>query len=261
MSNIQLYNGDCLEVMKQIPDKSVDLILCDLPFGTTASNWDKIIPAKKLWERYEALISNVGSIVLFASGQFMPYLLTSNLALFKYQWVWVKNRSTNFVHAKNRPMTKCEYILVFSKAPMGHISQLGDKRMVYNPQGLIPCQQIQHASKNRFGTTTGKRPSHKSEYIREYINYPSDVLLNFSEAVGTKKLHTNEKPINLLEYLIKTYTNEGDTVLDNCMGSGSTGVACVNTGRDFIGIELDEKYFNIAKERIDKAVEDKKADI
>ena len=206
-----IFNEDCMKVMDGLITKGikVDMILCDLPFGTTASNWDKILPAKELWKKYEQLITDTGSIVLFASGQFMPYLLSSKLSLFKYQWVWVKNNSTNFVHAKNRPMTKCEYILVFSKAPMGHASQLGDKRMTYNPQGLIECNKTIKAGKSRFGTIAGERPSHKSEFVREYTNYPTDVLLDFPETPAGKKLHTNEKPVSLLEYLIKTYTNGG----------------------------------------------------
>lgn len=206
-----IFNEDCMKVMDGLIAKGikVDMVLCDLPFGTTASNWDKILPAKELWKKYEQLITDTGSIVLFASGQFMPYLLSSKLSLFKYQWVWVKNNSTNFVHAKNRPMTKCEYILVFSKAPMGHASQLGDKRMTYNPQGLIECNKTIKAGKSRFGTIAGERPSHKSEFVREYTNYPTDVLLDFPETPAGKKLHTNEKPVNLLEYLIKTYTNGG----------------------------------------------------
>ena len=206
-----IFNEDCMKVMDGLIAKGikVDMILCDLPFGTTASNWDKILPAKVLWKKYEQLITDTGSIVLFASGQFMPYLLSSKLSLFKYQWVWVKNNSTNFVHAKNRPMTKCEYILVFSKAPMGHASQLGDKRMTYNPQGLIECNKTIKAGKSRFGTIAGERPSHKSEFVREYTNYPTDVLLDFPETPAGKKLHTNEKPVNLLEYLVKTYTNGG----------------------------------------------------
>lgn len=206
-----IFNEDCMKVMDGLITKGikVDMILCDLPFGTTASNWDKILPAKELWKKYEQLITDTGSIVLFASGQFMPYLLSSKLSLFKYQWVWIKNNSTNFVHAKNRPMTKCEYILVFSKAPMGHASQLGDKRMTYNPQGLIECNKTIKAGKSRFGTIAGERPSHKSEFVREYTNYPTDVLLDFPETPAGKKLHTNEKPVNLLEYLVKTYTNGG----------------------------------------------------
>lgn len=248
-----IFNEDCLKVMDGLITKGVkvDMILCDLPFGTTASNWDKILPAKDLWKRYESLINNVGSIVLFASGQFMPYLLSSNLPLFKYQWVWVKKNSTNFVHAKNRPMTKCEYILVFSKAPMGHASQLGDKRMIYNPQGLIPVNKIRKGGKNNFtNTIAGKRPSHKDEFLVENTNYPEDILVQFPELSPNKKIHTNEKPVALLEYLIRTYTNEGCLVMDNTMGVGSTCIACQNTNRRFIGIELEQKYYDIALNRL-----------
>lgn len=254
---IKLYNGDCLNIMKDIPDKSVDLILCDLPYGTTASSWDKLIPSDKLWKQYNRIIKDNGSILLFANGLFEPRVMLSNLKDYKYKWVWVKNNSTNFVHAKNRPLTKCEDILVFSKAPMGHVSQLGAKRMKYNPQGLIKTDKIIKQGKGRFGTVAGNRPSHKQEnetFTREYTNYPSDVLTQFADLPPNKKLHTNEKPVALLEYLINTYTNENEIVLDNCMGSGSTGVACLNTNRNFIGIELDEKYFDIAKERINNAL-------
>jgi site-specific DNA-methyltransferase (adenine-specific) len=249
---VELWQGDCLELMKNIPDGSVDLILCDLPYGTTASRWDKELPAQKLWEQYNRIIKNNGVVLLFASGLFEPRVMLSNICDYKYKWVWVKNNSTNFVHAKNRPMTKHESILVFSKAPIGHISQLGEKRMVYNPQGLIEVNKTIKAGKGRFGTVAGIRPSHKAEFVRNYTNYPTDVLFNFREPSANEKVHTNEKPVALLEYLVKTYTNEGGIVLDNCMGSGSTGVACINTGRRFIGIELDKGYFDIAKKRIEE---------
>src|SRR5574344_1561165 len=228
----KLYNDDCLEVMKLIPDKSIDMILCDLPYGTSSSTWDKPINLKSLWEQYKRIISNTGSIVLFASGQFIPKLLNSNLSWYKYRWIWVKNHSTNFVHAKNRPMSKTEDVLVFSHAPMGHKSQLGLRRMKYNPQGLIACTETVKAGKSKFGGIMTKRPSHKQEYTREYINYPTDILTGFAEKTPSKKFHTSEKPIPLLEFLIKSYTDEGMTVLDNCMGSGTTGVACVNTNRN-----------------------------
>ena len=256
--NIDLRLGDCLELMKDIPDGSIDMILCDLPYGATASDWDKLIPSDKLWEQYNRIIKDNGSILLFANGLFEPRVMLSNLKNYKYKWVWIKNNSTNFVHAKNRPLTKHEDILVFSKAPMGHISQLGTKRMKYKPQGLIRVDKTIKAGKGRFGTVAGIRPSHKEEFIREYTNYPNDVLLNFPEVSASKKMHTNEKPIPLLEYLIKTYTNENDVILDNCMGSGSCGVAAVKTGRNFIGIELDEKYFDIAKERIEDVLNERK---
>ena len=145
---IDLRHGDCLEIMKDIEDKSVDMILCDLPYGTIASKWDKHIPSNKLWEQYKRLIKDNGAIVLFSSGSFTPRLMLSNIENYKYKYVWIKTNSTNFVHAKNRPMTKHEDICVFSKAPMGHVTQLGDRRMVYNPQGLIQCNQIQKQSRH-----------------------------------------------------------------------------------------------------------------
>ena len=255
---INLKQGDCLELMKQIPDKSVNMILCDLPYGTTASNWDKLIPADKLWEQYNRIISDNGSILLFASGLFETKVILSNIDDYKYKWIWVKNNSTNFVHAKNRPMTKHENILVFSKAPMGHKSLLGDKRMTYNPQGLIPVNKKIKAGKSKFGTIAGVRPSHQEEFLQEYTNYPTDVLMDFPEDSSSKKFHTNQKPVKLLEYLIKTYTNEGEVVLDNCMGAGSTGIAAVKTKRNFIGFELDKDYFITAAKRIAKAYEESK---
>lgn len=251
--NIELWQGDCLEEMCYINDKSVNLVLCDLPYGTTASNWDKNIPMKYLWEHYDRILKDNGTVLLFANGIFTARVMASNLEEYKYRWVWVKNNSTNFVHAKNRPMVKSEDILVFSKGSMGHKSQLGDKRMVYNPQGLIRIDKKMKGGKGNFtNTLAGKRPSHTDEFVREYTNYPEDVLTNFPELRPKNKLHPNEKPISLLQYLIKTYTNEGDIILDNCMGSGTTGVACKNLNRNFIGIELDKEYFNIAKERIEE---------
>lgn len=250
----KLFLGDCLDVMNQIPDKFVDCIICDLPYGTTASNWDKEIPMDKLWEQYNRILTSIGTIILFANGIFTPRVMASNLKDYKYRWVWVKKNSTNFVHAKNRPMTKSEDILVFSKGAMGHKSQLGDKRMTYNPQGLIKLNKIIKQGKGRFGTVAGKRPSHFSEdetFKREYSNYPTDVLTDFPEVNPNNKVHTNEKPVPLLEYLVKTYTNEGEVVLDNCMGSGTTGISCMNLNRRFIGIEKEEKYFEISKKRIE----------
>lgn len=250
-----LYHGDCLEVMKDIPDKSVDLVCCDLPYGTTASDWDKAIPMDLLWAQYDRVLTPIGTVLLFANGIFTPRVMLSNLGDYKYRWVWVKNNSTNFVHAKNRPLVKSEDILVFSKGSMGHKDQLGSSRMTYNPQGIIAINKKMHGGTENFtDNLVGKRPSHTDEYVREFTNYPTDVLTDFAEVATTKKLHTNEKPVDLLEYLIKTYSNEGDTVLDNCMGSGSTGVACKHTKRNFIGIELDETYFKIAEDRISRVL-------
>ena len=250
----KLFLGDCLEVMKKIPDNFVDFICCDLPFGSTASSWDKVINSKKLWEQYDRILKNTGTVALFSNGLFTPRLMLSNLDEYKYRWVWIKKNSTNFVHAKNRPMTLSEDILIFSKGSMGHASQLGDKRMTYNPQGLIPCHKVKKQGHSRFGTVAGNRPSHlkpEDTFVVEFTNYPTDVLTQFVDLPPNKKLHTNEKPVELLMYLVKTYTYENDVVLDNCMGSGSCGEAALKSTRKFIGIEKEEKYFNIAKERIE----------
>lgn len=248
---MQLYNANCLDVLPTIEDKSIDFICCDLLYGTTASNWDKALPMDKLWAEYKRILKPNGVVALFASGMFVPRVMLSNLEWYKYTWIWVKRGAGNFVHAKNRPMTKHEQILIFSPASMGHKSQLGDKRMTYNPQGLVECGKIRKDNGNRFGTMAGKRPSHKAETVQEYTNYPLDVLMDFPELSPQEKLHTNEKPIPLLEYLIRTYSHEGETVLDNCCGSGSCCLAAKKCGRQFIGIELDEKYFNVAKRRIE----------
>ena len=243
----KLYKGDCLEIMKDIPDKSIDMILCDLPYGTTASSWDKIIDSDKLWNEYERIIKDNGAIVLFASGLFTNKLINSNDKLYRYKWIWFKTKRGNFVNAKNRPMTSYEEICVFSKGATANGSKI---KMKYFPQGLKPIYKINNdKSGSRFGTMAGKRPSHKQITIQEWTNYPFDVLQ--FDSVG-KPIHPTEKPIELLKYLIKTYTNENDLVLDNCMGSGSTGVACKHTNRRFIGIELDDNYFEIAKKRIEE---------
>ena len=249
--SVKAYLGDCLEILPKLEDKSIDLVLVDLPFGSTASAWDKLIPMNKLWEQYNRLLKDNGTALFFANGLFTPRVMMSNLDAYKYRWVWVKKNSTNFVHAKNRPMTKSEDILVFSKGAMGHASQLGDRRMTYNPQGIIPVNKIRKGGKGNFtGTVAGKRPSHKDEFVVEFTNYPTDVLLDFPEVSPNQKIHTNEKPVELLKYLIKTYSNEGDTVLDNCMGTGSCGIASKLTGRNFIGIELEKRYFVVARDRI-----------
>lgn len=249
---MKLMHGDCLELMKAIPDGSVDLVLTDPPYGTIACKWDSIIDFGEMWSQLNRVLSNGSSALLFASGQFEPRVMLSNIDAYKYKWVWVMNKKSLFVHAKNRPMTAHESILVFSEYPMGHVSRLGDRRMRYSPQGLMDCF-IKHVDNgSRFGTTAGKRPSHKGETIQNKTGYPSDVLY-FDSPKDVERLHPTQKPVDLLEYLIKTYTDEGHTVLDFTMGSGSTGVACVNTGRDFIGIELDDGYFDIARKRIENA--------
>lgn len=243
--SVKLFKGDCLKLMGGVKSHSIDLILTDLPFGTTASSWDKIIDFSKLWQEYERLITDQGAIVLFASGTFTNKLVNSNSALYRYKWIWVKNRSSNFLNAKNRPMTKYEEICVFSKGITANTKNKKLK-MNYYPQGLKPTYKVHRDSPEHSSSLSGKRPGHRTT-IQRWTGYPNDVL--FFNCVS-KKEHPNQKPIDLLEYLIKTYTTEGMTVLDNTMGSGSTGVACVNTGRNFIGMELDKDYFKIAQERI-----------
>lgn len=243
---INLMHGDCLELMKTIDDKSVDMILCDLPYGCTATGWDNVIPFKPLWEQYNRIIKDNGAIVLFCSGQFTHKLITSNENLYRYKWIWLKNRRGNFVNAKNRPMTAYEEIAIFSK---GMTANGCKNKMKYYPQGLTAKNTLsKNKNGTKFGTIIGKRPSHKEVVISEYTNYPCDIL-QFDCVY--KPTHPTQKPVALLEYLIRTYTNEYDIVLDNCMGSGSTGVACKNLNRGFIGIEKDDNYFNIAKNRIE----------
>jgi site-specific DNA-methyltransferase (adenine-specific) len=253
---MQLIHGDCLEKMKDIPDKSIDMILCDLPYGTTACKWDVVIPFEPLWEQYERIIKDNGAIVLFSSQPFTSSLIMSNPNMFKYEWVWHKSKGCNFTHAKNMPIKFHENICVFSKAPIGHVSQLGGRRMIYNPQGLIKVDKEWRRPKRYNTEHQLKRESHKLERIIEFENYPKSIIDFGNSNNNERGLHPTQKPVELLEYLIKTYTNEGETVLDNTMGSGSTGIACINTKRNFIGIEKDNKYFEIANKRIADAIKD-----
>jgi site-specific DNA-methyltransferase (adenine-specific) len=229
--------GDCLEVMKQIPDKSVDAIICDLPYGTTACKWDSVIPFEPLWEQYKRVIKDNGAIVLTASQPFTSALVMSNIKWFKYQWVWEKGKATGHLNAKKMPMKKHEDIVVFSKTIPN-----------YYPQGTIVgnFKTARPAKLKSNGEVYGNKPG--KDYEQSTIgNYPKSIIQFSGEH---KPIHPTQKPVALIEYLVKTYTNEGDTVLDNCMGSGTTGVACKNLGRKFIGIEQDANYFEIAKNRI-----------
>jgi site-specific DNA-methyltransferase (adenine-specific) len=249
-----LMKGNCLELMKNIPDKSVDLILCDLPYGAQiGSKWDKQIPFEPLWAEYKRIIKDRCAIVLFGKEPFSSKLRLSNLDWFKYDFVWCKNCPTGFVNAKNKPMNKHETISVFSN---GKTANLNKFNMFYYPQGLKPCNKTRR-NRNKLGKdATYARPSTVGKsWYQEYTNYP-DTVLNFKKPA--KPVHPTQKPTKLLEYLVKTYTLEGETVLDNCMGSGSTGVACINTNRNFIGIEKDTHYFEVAKGRIEQTVKDKK---
>lgn len=231
---IDLKCGDCLELMKDIPDKSIDMILCDLPYGTTKNKWDSVIPLEELWTQYNRIIKDDGAIALFSQMPFTASLVNSNIKMFRYEWIWEKDNGTGFLNANKMPLKIHENIEIFYK-----------KTPAYNPQmrkGFKPYKTLSGRKTTNYGDFD--RVETKSNGER----YPIDII-KFKKDSG---LHPTQKPVALLEYLIKTYTNEGATVLDNCMGSGSTGVACVNTNRNFVGIELDEEYFNIAKERIEK---------
>lgn len=249
---IKLMHGDCLERMSDIPDGSVDMILCDLPYGTTACKWDTVIPFEPLWAHYKRVIKSNGAIVLFGSQPFTSALIMSNIKMFKYCWVWKKSKGSNFLHAPNMPLKITEDICLFSKGKTGHKIQLGDKRITYNPQGIEKSNVIVKQNKNTSDLKYHResQTNHTTGYSCLNKSYPT-TLLDFSSE--SKSMHPTQKPVTLLEYLIKTYTNEGETVLDNCMGSGSTGVAAKNLNRKFIGIEQDEKYFKIAIDRITKA--------
>jgi site-specific DNA-methyltransferase (adenine-specific) len=243
-----VYQGDCLELMQQLDNESVDMILCDLPYGTTACSWDSVIPFKPLWEQYERIIKFNGVICLFASQPFTTNLISSNFKMFKYCWYWVKKKPNGFQHAKNKPMTKIEEICVFSKAPMGHISLLGDRRMRYNPQGIISNGKKKITDKVH-GRMMGARPNQVGREYEAFTGFPHNVL-EYPNMIGKSALHPTQKPVELCEYLIKTYTNEGDLILDNCIGSGTTAIASLNTNREFIGIEKELKYVQISNQRI-----------
>ena len=249
----KIYNEDCLEGMKRIADGSIDMILCDLPYGTTGNKWDTVIPLDKLWEQYERIISPQGAIVLTGSQPFTTTLISSNPSLFKYEWIWEKSKGLGFQHAQNMPMKRHENVLVFSKASMGHKSLLGDKRMNYNPIGVVETDEIGIVDAKTYGSNLGAR--HK-QVGRQYIKrtgFPSSIL-KFGSDTG---LHPTQKPVALFEYLIKTYTNPGELVLDNCIGSGTTAIACMNTQRNFIGFEMDKGYYDIACKRIEEHKEAK----
>jgi DNA modification methylase len=246
---ITLYHGDCLVEMSKIPDGSVDMILCDLPYGTTACKWDNVIPFEPLWAHYWRVLKPNGAVVLFGSEPFSSHLRMSQIKHYKYDWVWVKNTSTGVSSFRYMPMKNYENIVVFCR-----------QKTRFNPQ---MTKRFSQESENRYKykVQSGKS-NHQScgselpprQYTPDLVN--PRMVINFKTEPNAKgKFHPTQKSVALLEYLIRTYTLEGETVLDNTMGSGSTGVACVNTGRKFIGIEMDDKYFAIAKERIEKAQE------
>ena len=247
---IKLYKGDCLEIMKQIPDKSIDMILCDLPYGTTANEQDIIIPFEPLWKEYKRLIKENTPIILFAQGIFYIDLVNSNRKMFKYDLVWDKELTSGFLNAKRMPLRRHEQIAVFY-----------NKLPTYNPQ--FTKGKPLHGKGTSYMTKEHKNENYgdfkQTEDLRKGCTdkYPTSIL-TFKKPHPSIAKHRTEKSTPLLEYLIRTYSNEDDLILDNCMGSGSTGIACVNTGRNFIGIEKEEKYFNIAEERIREINENSK---
>lgn len=253
MKNYNLLQGDCLDKMVELAKDNVKVnsVICDPPYGSTDLKWDGLLDFNLVWKCLDKLLVENGSCLFFGSEPFSTVLRQTNLDEYKYDLYWIKNRSTGFVHAKNKPLKNIELISVFSKGVANH-KNLSSNRMTYNPQGLIRVDKKIKAGDSKFGNMHHKCPSHKKEYVRTYTNYPK-MVIEFDTVPTNKSVHPTQKPVELLEYLIKTYTNPEDTVLDFTMGSGSTGVACLNTGRKFIGIEKDEKYFNIATERIGDA--------
>ena len=242
---MQLYNGDCLEVMKQIPDKSIDLILTDPPYGTTNCKWDSVIPFEKMWPELERIVKDNAAIVLFGSEPFSSALRMSNIGHYKYEWVWNKHKPGNFLLAKIQPLRIVENVMVFSKTTHNYYPI-----MTKNPVGNRANESTTYKKTDLLnGIKSGvfKRSEENGDKL-----YPK-CILDYSNANNKDKVHPTQKPVALLEYLIKTYTKESETVLDFTMGSGSTGVAAVNTYRDFIGIEIDKHYFEIAKKRIEDA--------
>ena len=275
MQNFELWCGDCLEEMKKIADESVDLILCDLPYGTTdrrgveskGSNrllkWDTVIPLDLLWEQYRRILKPLGTVALTADQPFTSQLIMSNLDWFKYEWIWKKKKTTGFLLANYRPMKETEDVVIFSPGGAAAASRNG-KNMTYNPQGLIEKKVKKKNNPKRLGKFLhnpehmgeNNKLLHESEYEQKWTNYPSEII---EFGLDRDVIHPTQKPVALMEYLIKTYSNEGETVLDNCMGSGTTGVAAVKCNRKFIGIEADVDYFTKASERIDAVTVDEQS--
>lgn len=245
MKNIELWQGDCLELMKDIPDKSIDLILADLPYKKGMGKWDYLINLELLWKEYIRIIKDRKAIVLFSQNPFSAKLILSNPSWYKYGWIWDKGKSGNIFTAKLYPLITHEDILIFSN---GNIANGSNKNMTYYPQ-MVELDRPQKYSMKPNNQKSFMRKSHKSIKFEKTHNYPKSIQYFYNNN-SKGKLHPTQKPVELLEYLIKTYTKKNQLVLDNVMGSGSTGVACINTERRFIGIEKDEKYFKIAKKRI-----------
>ena len=236
---IKLYKGDCLEVMKGIETRSIDMIFCDLPYGTTACKWDSVIPFEPLWEQYNRIVKDSGAIVLFGREPFSSYLRTSNVKMYRYDWIWEKSKATNFLFAKQMPLIAHEDIMVFYK-----------KKPTYNPQKTEGKPYNKGVEKRTEIEAVGKIGNGNLIENKSGLRNPRSVQY-FVTAEREGKLHPTQKPIKLIEYFVNTYSNENDTILDNTMGSGTTMVACQNTNRNGIGIEMDDFYFDIAKKRIE----------
>ena len=235
-----VHEGDCLELMKQIPDGSVDMILCDLPYGTTACKWDSIIPFEPLWEQYERVIKDNGAIVLTAAQPFTSALVMSNPGIFKYTWTWDKKQPTNHLNAKRQPLRRSEDICVFYKM-----------QSTYNPQ--MEKRDVPRIEKRSGRVFEGDGEQVYGTFERSYGKFTHRYPTNIIEVSNANKrdiVHPTQKPVALFEYLIRTYTNEGEIVLDNCIGSGTTAIAAINTGRNFIGIEQESEYVELARKRI-----------
>ncbi len=244
---MKLIKGDCLEKMKGIPDKSVDLIICDLPYGMTDCKWDSVLDFDLLWEQYRRILKPFGVCILFGAEPFMSQVITSNLKEYSHQWYWKKKNKTGGLFARRQPMRCVEEIAVFICNAGGQ--KLRGHAPTYNPQGVVELEKPRYKKETGggnqvYGQVTPKvHKQTKTGYPCHILEIPRDKAI----------VHPTQKPVELLRYLIRTYSNRGETVMDNCMGSGSTGIAAALEGRDFIGIELDDKYFEIAKERIEEA--------
>ena len=244
-----IYQGDCLELMNGIPDKSIDMVLCDLPYGMTACKWDSVIPFEPLWAQYNRVIKDNGAIVLFGSEPFSSKLRMSSIEMYKYDWVWEKNKSSNHINAPYQPMKNFENVMIFGKKATTY-SPKGN--MCYHPQGVkkMVNPKPQNKQKYKNSETFHSCPNQKST-MQTMEGYPKAII---RYNVVPRPVHPTQKPVELIEYLIKTYTSEGETVLDNCMGSGTTAIASINTNRNFIGIELESEYCNLAKDRVNKHI-------
>ena len=238
---IDLHCGDCLELMKDIPDKSVDMILCDLPYGATICEWDTVIPFDKLWEQYERIIKDNCAICLFGSEPFASRLRLSNPKMYKYDWIWNKNKCGSPGLAKLRPLKTHETISVFARGTEKYIPQMETGKPYFRKR----------SGKSRVNSMGYGFANSTKDIVNTGTRYPKSIINISRDFSAQQQVHPTQKPVPLCEYLIKTYTNENDTVLDNCMGSGTTGIACKHLNRNFIGIELDENYFEIAKNRIE----------